>query len=93
METKTFSLVGFDESGIRKSGTNGENWRLVCLIQGNGKLAIWGNDSSHQNIDAVQGAGMPCEVECERIKPQDWARKHGHTYWVPQGRNLRVVKR
>lgn len=92
METKTFSLVDFDEGGIRRGGTNSENWRLVCLIRDNGKLAIWGDGSSHQNIDKVQAAGMPCEVECECITPPDWARKHGHTYWVPQGRNLRVVK-
>lgn len=93
METRTFRLLGLDEGGVRKSGNNNENWRLVCITRDDGKLAIWGDDSSHQNIDTVQAAGMPCEVECECIAPQDWARKHGHTYWVPQGRSLRVVNR
>ena len=36
--------------------------RLVCLIEGGGKLAIWGRDGNTKNIDAVRAAGFPCVV-------------------------------
>jgi hypothetical protein len=86
----TFKLIGFDERGIQRSRQN-PNLRLVCLIEGGGKLAVWGEVGSRENIDKVQAAGMPCEVECDCIPPEQWAMQYGHTYWVPQGHKLRVL--
>jgi hypothetical protein len=83
-------LIGFDEGGVRQSSEE-ENLRLVCLIDGGGKLAIWGSIGSCENINNVQAAGMPCEVECDSIPPKQWAIRYGHTYWVPQGKKLRVL--
>jgi hypothetical protein len=88
----TFKLIGFDEGGAQQSrGKN--NLRLVCLIEGGGKLAIWGSIGSMENINAVQASGMPCDVECGCIKPEAWAVQYGHTYWVPQGNKLRVISK
>jgi hypothetical protein len=91
MERQTFRLIALDEGGVRQSREN-DNLRLVCLIEGGGKLAVWGRDESRDNIDKVRSAGMPCAVECECIAPEQWAVKYGHTYWVPQGASLRVLR-
>ena len=64
---------------------------VVCLIEGGGKLAVWGSIGSCENINNVQAAGMPCEVECDCIPPKEWAIRYGHAYWVPQGNKLRVL--
>lgn len=89
METRTFRLIGLDEGGVRKSREN-DNLRLVCLIDGGGKLAVWGHEVARENIDKVRLAGMPCTVECEWIVPEEWALKYGHTHWVPQGAALSI---
>ena len=73
----TFKLIGFDEDGVRHSQGK-KNVSLVCLIEGGGKLAIWGSVGSVQNIDTVELAGMPCDVDCVCIKPEAWAVRHGH---------------
>jgi hypothetical protein len=86
-----FSLVGLDEGGVRRSQQS-NNLRLVCLIAGGGKLAIWGRVGSCENINKVRASRMPCEVECDCIAAEEpWATKYGHKYWVPQGGNLRLL--
>ena len=86
----TFRLVAFDESGPR--GTSSHR-RLVCNIDGGGKLAIWGGEESMDNINAVVRAGMPCSVACESIPPpQTFKRRYGHSHWVPESARLRVVE-
>jgi hypothetical protein len=85
----TFKLIGLDEGGVQGSEAH---LRLVCRIEGDGKLAVWGSTGSRENINNVLAAGMPCEVECDckpALEPQ--ATLYGHTYWVPQGNKLRVV--
>jgi hypothetical protein len=85
-------LVGLDEGGVRSSPEI-NNLRLVCLIDGGGKLAVWGSPDSRENIDKVQAAGIPCEVECDCITAAQWSiTKYGHTYWVPEGYELQVCK-
>ena len=90
METLRFRLTGLDEGGVRQSREK-DNLRLVCLLEGGGKLAIWGRPDSRQNIDRVRTASMPCDVECECVDPESWALGYGHTKWVPQGSTLRVI--
>ena len=90
MEMLKFRLTGLDEGGVRQSREN-DNLRLVCLVEGGGKLAIWGRHDSRQNIDRVRKAGMPCDVECGCIDPESWALGYGHTKWVPEGSTLRVL--
>ena len=84
-----FRLTGLDEGGVRQSLEN-DNLRLVCLIEGGGKLAVWGSPDSRENIDKVQSS-VPCAVECECSEPETWALKYGHTKWVPQDSTLRVL--
>ncbi len=92
MMRMTFKLIGLDEGGVRHS--QGKNTvRLVCLIEGGGKLAIWGSIGSVANINKVQLVGMPCEVECDCIEPEPWASQYGHSYWVPEGNNLHVISK
>jgi hypothetical protein len=74
-----FRLIGFDEGGVRQSQGNA-TLRLVCQIEGDGKLAIWGSVGARQNIDRVLNAGMPCEIECDCIPPEEWATKYGHSF-------------
>jgi hypothetical protein len=92
MVTKTFKLIALDEGGVRRSRDN-TNLRLVCLIEGGGKLAVWGTVESRENIDKVQRARVPCEVECECVPPEPWAVRYGHSFWVPQGHKLRVLSK
>ena len=89
MALQRFSLTGMDENGVKESKGN---LRLVCRINGGGKLAIWGTSAARQNIDQVIRTGFPCVVECDCIAPESWAAKYGHSYWVPQGNSLQILK-
>ncbi len=85
----TFTLTAFDEGG--KQGSP-DHLRLVCNIEGGGKLAIWGNKDSHENIDTVLNAGVPCKVVCKWSKPNpEHAEKYGHTHWVGEDFPLRLL--
>ena len=87
MSDDLFRLVEFDEGGeVSGKGTK----RLVCNIEGGGKLAIWGEERNRRNIDAVLAAGLPCVVRCASVEPKPWAKEHGHTHWVPQHVRLDV---
>lgn len=85
MALRKFTLVGLDEGGVRES--NG-NLRLVCLIDKGGKLAIWGTPTEHRNIDAVQAAKMPCDVECDCIPA---GQINGHYFWIPERHSLKIL--
>ena len=87
----TFHLVGFDEDGVKGQS---EKRRLVCAIESGGKLAIWGQEvpsRNMRNIDSVLKSGVPCVVECEYQEPTEWAKSYGHTHWVAQDFDLRVI--
>ena len=64
MSDDLFYLVGYDEGGSRQTEGAAGTKRLVCNIEGGGKLAIWGREGNTVNIDAVLGAGRPCVVRC-----------------------------
>lgn len=85
-----FYIVGFDEGGER-AGASGAK-RLVCNIDGDGKLAIWGSEQNRANIDAVLAAGLPCVVRCAWVEPKPWAKEHGHTHWVREQARLEVFR-
>lgn len=82
-----FKILGIDEGGVKQSQGN---LRIVCRIDGGGKLAVWGIVDSPENIEKLRGATMPCEIECDCVAPQAWAVTHGHTHWVPPGYKLQV---
>ncbi len=87
----TFRIVKFDEGGV-KGGPPDKQWRLVCVLDGGGKLAIWGEDGVMGNINKVEKAGLPCTVKCEYQDPKDYAREQfGHTCWVQQDFDLEIV--
>ena len=89
--TGAFRLIAFDEAGPVEGPST--NRRLVCAIEGGGKLAIWGSDDSRQNIDAVLRTGLPCTVECTWREPnRQHAEKYGHTHWVRQDSSFRIVE-
>ena len=84
-----FTLIAFDEGGVRGSS---DHLRLVCNTEDGDKIAIWGDERSRKNIDAVLDAGLPCKVECKCCEPcAEHARKYGHTHWVTQTSLLRVL--
>ena len=86
---KRFRLVALDEGGALGI----TNPRLVCRIEGGGKLAIWGSAGQRVNIDLVLAHGMPCEVECECCEPSDWAKaQFGHLWWVPESAKLQIAR-
>lgn len=90
LDTRIFHLTGFDEGGVAGSA---DNLRLVCILRGGGKLAIWGKISSRRNIDTVLNAGVPCTIECDYRQPNDvHAKKFGHRYWVREDCRLRIVR-
>lgn len=89
MARGVFKLVGFDEGGVRGSA---EHRPLVCLLHPEGKLAIWGSDQHRSNIDRVIAAGPYCTVGCEyQASGDDQARNYGHTHWVQQTFDLKVL--
>ena len=84
-----FKLIAFDEGEVRGAPNR---LRLVCNIEGGGKLAIWGKKGSRENINIVLNAGLPCEIVCKTQKPNlVQARKFGHTHWVSENSLLRVL--
>ena len=87
----TFYLVAFDEGGVKQNPENREKLRLVCQIEGGGKLAIWGSPHARANIDTVLAAVVPCRVLCDYTDPAPWARVYGHTHWVPEAGQLSIV--
>jgi len=94
MTTMTPKLIGFDEGGVGRGRDNPSHLRLVCIIEGGGKLAIWGKEGLRENIDKVLRAGLPCEVECDCRAPEEWgAQQYGHSYWIPHNRKLRVLSK
>ena len=86
----TFRLIGFDEGG-EKVGRNADH-RLVCNIDGGGKIAIWGSKHSRSNIESVLKASLPCDIECEYRLPEPWAKRYGHTHWVPENCHLHILE-
>ena len=88
MPFKTFTLTGIDGGSVQE---NKGNLRLVCLIEGGGKLAVWGSKATRKNIDTIQRTKMPCKVQCDCIPPKEWAIKYGHSFWVPEGNTPRVL--
>jgi superfamily I DNA/RNA helicase len=82
-------LLGVDP-GSQDNRTS--NRRLVCLIDGGGKLAIWGRDGNTRNIDAVRAAGFPCVVSCVVRNPEPWAARFGHTHWLEENNHLQVIE-
>lgn len=88
--TGTFRVVSFDQDGVM--GTP-DHLRLVCEIEGGGKVVLWGKDVSRSNIDTVLGAGLPCTIECDYRPPNpDLAEKFGHTHSVPEDARLQVIE-
>lgn len=90
MSEDLFYLVGFDEEGERQSAQGAK--RLVCNVEGGGKLAIWGSERNRANIAAVLAAGLPCAVRCAYVEPESWGKKYGHTHWVPEHVRLEAFR-
>lgn len=89
MERGIFTVVKFDEGGVR--GTP-ENQRLVCVLDGGGKLAIWGSETDSRNVDLVAGLTPPFRIQCDFQPPGGpQARTFGHTHWVKEGSFLQVL--
>ena len=85
MSDDLFYVVDYDEGGPRENKATAGVKRLVCNLEGGGKLAIWGGEQNRANLDAVLAAGLPCVVRCTSVEPESWAaEKYGHTHWVPQ---------
>lgn len=92
MSDDLFYLVGLDEEDQREGA--GGHKRLVCNIEGGGKLAIWGSERNTANIDTVLAVGLPCVVRCAGVEPKPWARiKFGHTHWVPEHVRLEAFRK
>ena len=89
----TFKIVGFDQGGRRDSVGESNNVRLVCLTPTGQKVVAWGTEGKNtQNIEKIESAGLPCEIECEYRPPDPAFRsKYGHTHWVREDMALKVL--
>jgi hypothetical protein len=72
-----------------------KHYRLVCKIDGGGKLAVWGRDGNTANVAQVRqwidDHGFPLTISCVWTEPEEWAsKKYGHTHWLAEGD---VIKR
>ena len=68
------------------------NRRLVCLLEGDGKFAIWGRDGNTKHIDMVQAAGFPCTISCDWREVPAWAHeKYGHPHWLEENAYMKVL--
>jgi hypothetical protein len=83
-------LIGVDD----ESKDDPRHYRLVCAIEGGGKLAVWGRDGNMSNIAKVREwidqFGFPLRVSCVWIEAESWAKKYGHTHWLAEND---VIKR
>ena len=86
----TFRLLGRDEEWCRDRPGNR---RLVCFVEGGGKLAVMGTEDARENMAAVAAAGFPCVVACARSEPKEWQRRvRGYTDVVHARDALQVVE-
>jgi len=69
------------------------NLRLVCITELHEKVAFWGTQGKNTvNIDRVLQKGLPCEIECEYIEPNEVFRnKFGHKFWVPENAQVEIL--
>lgn len=87
---KTFTFLGYDEGGM-KIGPTGVH-RLVCVADSGAKVVIFGHESELKNINAVLGAGLPCNVWCEAHPASQAANRYaGNTHWVWEYSTLEVM--
>lgn len=85
----TFRLIGRDDEWSRDRPGNR---RLICQIEGGGRLAIMGTEDDLENMHKVAEAGFPCVVACVRSEPKEWQRRvRGYTDVVNARDALRVV--
>jgi hypothetical protein len=86
----TFRLVSRDDEWSRDRPGNR---RLVCFVEGGGKLAVMGTEDERANMAAVEAAGFPCVVVCTRSEPKEWQKRvRGYTDVVHARDELRVVE-
>ena len=92
MSNDLFYVVSYDEGGALETEGTGGGKRLVCNVEGGGKLAIWGSEHNQANLDVVLAAGLPCVVGCASVESEPWAaEKYGHTDWVPEHVHLAAL--
>ena len=89
MTTTVFRLIGRDEEWSRDRPGNR---RLVCFLEGGGKLAVMGTEDERDNMKAVAAAGFPVSVACVRSEPKEWQKRvRGYTDVVHARDLLRVL--
>ena len=87
--TVEFTLIGRDEQWSRDRPGNR---RLVCFVEGGGKLAVMGTEDERENMAVVAAAGFPCVVACVRSEPKEWQKRvRGYTDVVHARDELRVL--
>ncbi len=87
--TSVFTLLGRDDEWSRDRPGNR---RLVCFVEGGGKLAIMGTEDERSNMRAVAAAGFPCRVACSVTEPKEWQQRvRGYTHVVHARDVLRVL--
>jgi hypothetical protein len=88
-DTRIFTLTGRDEAWSRDQPGNR---RLVCFVEGGGKLAVMGTEDARENMKAVAEAGFPCAIACVRSEPKEWQKRvRGYTDVVHARDPLRVL--
>ena len=89
MTMTTFRLIGRDEEWSRDRPGNR---RLVCFVDGGGKLAVMGTEDARENMRVVAAAGFPVSIACVRSEPKEWQRRvRGYTDVVHARDLLRVL--
>jgi hypothetical protein len=84
-----FTLIGRDEEWSRDRPGNR---RLVCFVEGGGKLAVMGTEDERDNMKAVEAAGFPVTIACERSEPKEWQKRvRGYTHVVHARDLLRIL--
>ena len=77
-------LTGIDQ----ESYDDPKHYRLVCFIEGGGKLAIWGRHGETANVDTIRNwirlFGLPLALSGRWTTPQAWSERHGHTHWLEE---------
>jgi hypothetical protein len=87
--TTVLRLIGRDEEWSRDRPGNR---RLVCFVEGGGKLAVMGTEDERANMKAVAEVGFPCAIACLRTEPKEWQKRvRGYTDVVHARDPLRVL--
>jgi hypothetical protein len=84
-----FVLTGID---VDLSNEGATNRRMVCHIQDDGRIGIWGRDGNTKHITTIETHGFPCTISCMWREPHSFERNsYGCTHVLDEDAEMRIL--